>query len=132
MQGAAHRLTGRLFSCMHARRQRFGEALSCLAAAIAWQRHRCSETDGCSTERTRRRLPVANPHWDHRNLNAASLRQLRQSNQSLVELDRSILPLNPSLGKHHQLLAIGQQIDGESQRGHGGPPLIHWEATKAL
>ena len=107
MQGAAYRLTGRLFSCMHARRQCLGEALSRLAAAIVRQRHRCSETDGCSTEWTRRRLPVANPHWDYRNLNAPSLRQLRQSNQSLVELDRSILPLNPSLRKHHQLLAVG-------------------------
>ena len=74
------------------------------------------ETNGRSTERSGRRLAVPKANWDHRHLNAAALGQARQADQPLVQVNRLVLSMDASFGKHHQLLAISQKINRQTQR----------------
>lgn len=91
-----------------------------------------AEAEGSPAERSRWCLAVAQPDRDDRNLHPAVLCQLRQPHQAAAQLDRTIASLNLALGKHHQLLSIGEKIDRQAKGRHGRPSLVHWKTTKPM
>ena len=91
-----------------------------------------TEADRRPAERTRRGLAVAQPDWDDRNFNPKVLCHLRQPHQAASQLDRSIASLNLPLWEHHQLLAIGQQLDRQSQGRTGRSSWIHRKASEPM
>ena len=91
-----------------------------------------TEADRRPAERTRWRLAVAQPDRDDRNFNPTVLCKLRQPHQAAAQLDRTIASLNLALGKHHQLLSIGEKIDRQAKGRHGRASLVHWKTTKPM
>ena len=105
VQRSAYCCTGRLFSRMH----RVGEVLiepqSGLPSTRCGNVHRLAEAERCPAEWPRWSLAIADANGDHGNAQPLPLGQLHQTNEPLMQPDRSIRALDLPLREDHQLLA---------------------------
>ena len=132
LQRPTYGFTGRLFSRMHLLGQSLIEPDSRFPALVLGNVDGFTETNCCPTEWSGRGLAIAQANWDDRNLYTTALRQARQADKALMQVDGLVLSLNPSFRKHHQLLTISQKIDRQSQRRQGWTSLVHRKATQPL
>ena len=77
-------------------------------------------------------MGVANADGYHSHRYTLALGELGQTGQTLMQANVAIVPFNPALWKHHHLLALGQQIDGQTKACHGGSALIDRKTTQAM
>ena len=126
LERSANGSTGRLFSRMHRRSELAVELPRRLWISLA------GTVSGASKQSAARLKALlvsgcSPSQWERPEQTLLGSGPVGPDAPGRPKLNRRVLPVNPAFGEHHQLLSVGQKVNGQTQGGHRGRP---WSTGK--